>query len=428
MEQNLKDKKKWIISVHIFAAALAGFWIPLRIVFFDEVFFFDYLIDVFFMGLIGCEYFKIGSLWQTKKEEELLESSIEKLINITIHLLMWLPFGSVLSYLEYPYAKYFFLLKLIQLRHFKSIRILLESYDNLHPVVARLLPIGFIMPTLIHALSCGWVWLGSGTAGPHEDKFFEYGRAVYWAFTTLSTVGYGDISGKTLPQMFYCNFTMVIGVAFFGYVLSNVASILARLDAARESHLALLDKVESFMRYNEVPVGLRSKIRAYYRYLWESHRGYDDSQILNNLPHKLRGEVSLFLNAEMIEKVPLLKGAEQDLVQDIVLQLKLLVVVPGERIFQVGDVGESMFFIHRGSVDIISREGKIVATLQPGSFFGEMALLTTNPRNATVRAADYCDLFVLERKVFESVLSRYPTFEKHVKQIAAQREAEIKVA
>ena len=164
-------------------------------------------------------------------------------------------------------------------------------------------------------------------------------------------------------------------------------------------------------------------MRAYYRYIWESRNGYDDSTVLSSLPTKLRAEVALHLNAEIIDKVPLLKGADQDCLQDIVLQLKPLVVVPGEKIFHVGEPGDSMYFIHRGPVEIVSAEGRTLATLQPGSFFGEMALLTTNPRTATAKAADYCDLFVLSRTAFESVLSRYPTFAEHIQEVARQRVA-----
>ncbi len=385
-----------------------GIWLPVRIVFYGRTPMLDLLVDTLVIALVASEIRLAQRLsWKN------------------IDLLAALPLMTLVNMFETGGADYgaFFFCKIILCRKVMNIRKITDSHDEMHPVLARLLPMAFVIPIVVHSVACGWVWLGSGTAGPADDKWFEYGRSLYWTFTTLTTVGYGDISAKTLPQMGYASMTMVIGVAFFGYVLSNVASVLARLDSAREEYLSLLDKVEAFMRFNEVPPELRTKVRAYYRYIWESRNGYDDSTVLSSLPTKLRAEVALHLNAEIIEKVPLLKGADQDCLQDIVLQLKPLVVVPGEKIFHAGEPGDAMYFIHRGPVDIVSQEGRTLATLQPGSFFGEMALLTTNPRTATAKAADYCDLFVLSRTAFESVLARYPDFAEHIHEVARQRVA-----
>jgi len=61
-------------------------------------------------------------------------------------------------------------------------------------------------------------------------------------------VGYGDITAETKGQMIYASLTMLVGIGFFGYVLGNIASLLVRLDAAREAHLEILSRVDSFMR------------------------------------------------------------------------------------------------------------------------------------------------------------------------------------
>jgi voltage-gated potassium channel len=136
------------------------------------------------------------------------------------------------------------------------------EFDGLHPVAFRLIPLALSMPLLVHMIACCWIFLGSGTAGPDNDKVLEYVKAMYWTFTTLTTVGYGHISAKTIPQMMFASGTQVVGVAVFGYVLSNVASLLARLDASREHHMNLLDKVEAYMRHNHLPPKLRSGVRA----------------------------------------------------------------------------------------------------------------------------------------------------------------------
>lgn len=414
-----RRKFHWLVCVNIPAALFVGTWLPLRMVLFDGMPRADRAVDAFFLVLIAVRFWQRNSTFTDRRDTK-RKSAAKRYGSLAADLLTALPLVSVLDAAGVA-AGTLFILKLLFLRRLFDARAVLDSYDVLHPAVARLVPMALVMPTVVHIIACGWVWLGSGTAGPSDDKVFEYGRAVYWTVTTLCTVGYGDIAGRTLPQMFYANVTMIIGISFFGYVLSNVASLVARLDAAREEYLTLIDKVEGFMRYNDLPGAIRAKVRAYYRYLWESRKGYDDSAVLSSLPQKLRIEATLHINAEIIDKVPVLKGADENLLRDIVLELKPLVIVPGDEIFRVGEPGDAMYFIHRGPVEIIAPDGKILATLQPGSFFGEMALLTANPRSATARAVEYCDLFMLSRDAFEAVLRRHPHFEKHVKSIAAER-------
>lgn len=402
------------------AAFLISLWLPVRVVFFSRPSFRDGLVEAVVLLLVVVRLALRESI-VTDRRNLKTKSSFLKYVSLTADIVTAVPWVTILSPLIGPAARLFFLLKLLYARRILDIRRILDSHDSLHPAITRLLPMALILPVMVHLIACGWVWLGSGTAPAGATPVVDYCRAVYWTITTLCTVGYGDISARTVPQMFYANLTMTMGVAFFGYILSNMASLIARLDATRDEYLSQLDRVDGFMRYNGLSARLRTKVRAYYRYLWDSRSGYDDSSVLSALPTKLRVEVSIEMNAEMIEKVPVLKGASQDLLEEIVLELKPAIVVPEEVIFRAGAPGDAMYFIHRGAVDILSREGDVVATLEAGAFFGEMALLASQPRNASARAVDYCELFVLSREVFLAVLKRHPDFEKHVRDIASSR-------
>jgi CRP-like cAMP-binding protein len=81
-----------------------------------------------------------------------------------------------------------------------------------------------------------------------------------------------------------------------------------------------------------------------------------------------------------------------------------------------------MYFISRGMVEIIAPDGHTVLdTLTDGGFFGEVALLFSQPRNASARAVDYCDLYILDKDTFDHVLARYPDFATQIKKEAEKR-------
>jgi CRP-like cAMP-binding protein len=88
---------------------------------------------------------------------------------------------------------------------------------------------------------------------------------------------------------------------------------------------------------------------------------------------------------------------------------------PGEIIFRQGDPGDSAYFVRRGTVEVIDGDGsRVVATLGPGDYFGEMALLGDRPRNATVRTVSDCEFAVLGKQNFLHMVSLLPVTKEAV--------------
>lgn len=396
--------KLWSTIFEVVFSLVLALWIPIRILYFSQNVWFDYAIDITCVAWLAREF---------RQDER---------PNLYFALIWALPLFSFASLLPVGFSPAVLLLtKYAFVPRILKVRDVLERFDRLHPVFYRLISIGTLLPVIIHGQACIWIALGSGTAGHDPDAVSEYIKAVYWTLTTLTTIGYGDISAKTNAQMIFSSVAEVVGVGFFGYVLSNVASLLARLDGAREQYLSTLDQVESFIRNNQLPDEFRSKIRGYYRYLWEQHRGSDDKIILESLPRLLKAEATFLINKDIVPKVPFLKNASRDLLEDVVFQLKPIIATPGEHLFYRGEVGDTMYFIHHGQVDILGESEQVLVSLRDGAFFGEMALLKSAPRSATAVATSYCDLFILEKSAFEQVMQKHPTFKQHIEEVAQSR-------
>ena len=92
---------------------------------------------------------------------------------------------------------------------------------------------------------------------------------------------------------------------------------------------------------------------------------------------------------------------------------------PGERIVRVGEKGDAMYFVVSGTVEV-DVNGTAVQ-LEAGSFFGEMALLTGDPRTADVTAVDYCNFLVLSLRDFRLFMSRHPAVRAAVQAMAEER-------
>ena len=205
----------------------------------------------------------------------------------------------------------------------------------------RLLYSGYFIGLVVHGLACAWVALRS--LHPQEGVPNTYLRGLYYCVTTLASVGYGDITPQTDYEMIFAVIVMALGVGMFGYIIGNVAHIIANLHPSRTRYVEAMEKINAFMEYRRLPAGLQHRIREYHGYRWEKRLGFDESAIVDELPPSLQAEVSLFLKKDVIEKVPLFKGAGTDLVRDIALAMRPLVYLPGDFIFRAGDQGKEMF-------------------------------------------------------------------------------------
>jgi putative ABC transport system ATP-binding protein len=97
----------------------------------------------------------------------------------------------------------------------------------------------------------------------------------------------------------------------------------------------------------------------------------------------------------------------------------------GAVIVRKGDPGDKFYVIRSGHVKVVDREGLRPGEepeLGPGEFFGEVALLTGEPRNATVVATTEVELYSLGKQEFTAVLRESETFEEEVRKIVFERQ------
>lgn len=133
--------------------------------------------------------------------------------------------------------------------------------------------------------------------------------------------------------------------------------------------------------------------------------------------HRALDQVHIFDPLSAQEKEAVVKGMVKS------------VYAPGEIIIKRGDPGESMFIIHRGKVEVRlpSNNGDQhqVAVLEPGNFFGEMALLTGEPRTADVSAIDEVEILEIRKGVIERLLGNNEQLAEELSRKIADRQAEL---
>ncbi|KAJ3031607.1 UNVERIFIED_CONTAM: hypothetical protein HDU68_002210 [Siphonaria sp. JEL0065] len=123
---------------------------------------------------------------------------------------------------------------------------------------------------------------------------------------------------------------------------------------------------------------------------------------------------------ELQAELPLLE-------REIKYRMYPVIFKAGDYIIRKHDIGNEMYFLSKGTVEVVSGDGKTVySEIHKGSFFGELGVLFNVPRTASVRAMEECYCMVLTRDNLEIVLNHFPTIAKRFRQVAEIRMGEVK--
>jgi CPA2 family monovalent cation:H+ antiporter-2 len=121
----------------------------------------------------------------------------------------------------------------------------------------------------------------------------------------------------------------------------------------------------------------------------------------------------------LAETFPILSGVDEHAQEELLLLFRPRSASPGDRVIRAGDRGDSMYFVSSGAVEVQLEDDTV--TLDAGSFFGEMALLSGARRSADIVAVDFCQFLVLERRDFNMFMARYPQLRVALSDMARER-------
>lgn len=141
---------------------------------------------------------------------------------------------------------------------------------------------------LTYFLACAWYFISDSFNGDESDTFIKnfldpfgytnWERLVvccYFVLTTLSTVGYGDLTPQSDVERVFSLFLMLIGAGFFSIVLSSFIDIITNfdkkmgvIDKALDLHNWLL-QLSSFTNGKPLPRHLLHRIEDHFEYFWK---------------------------------------------------------------------------------------------------------------------------------------------------------------
>jgi cAMP-binding proteins - catabolite gene activator and regulatory subunit of cAMP-dependent protein kinases len=123
---------------------------------------------------------------------------------------------------------------------------------------------------------------------------------------------------------------------------------------------------------------------------------------------------------KMLGGVPLFAACKPRSLESIAQLADEVDIPAGKVLMREGDTGDAFYFLIDGTVEV-QRQGTVVSTLGPGSFFGEVALIDHGPRTATVTSTTPARVLVLAHREFNSLLDQFPDIRTELMSALARR-------
>ncbi|TPX36502.1 hypothetical protein SmJEL517_g01330 [Synchytrium microbalum] len=270
-------------------------------------------------------------------------------------------------------------------------------------------------------------WLPLQETVLSQSILTKYTWSLFQALSnTFPVTGYKP---SDVLEQWFTGLAVLIGALLYAALVGVISSFSFGMDSSGRLYKQKMDEVNEYMTYKRLTEHLKTKVRQYYELKYRG-KYFDELGIIMELNAPLRQEIAIHNCRDLIQKVPFLRRHQQDGRDELFLgrianALKATYFIKGDHIFEQGRVGNEMYFILSGHVEIVVA-GKAVGSLADGSFFGEVALLGQIPRTATIRATSNCVLYCLERSDFETIIQDYDDMAARIREVYQERMARVR--
>ncbi|XP_024084659.1 potassium voltage-gated channel subfamily H member 8 isoform X3 [Cimex lectularius] len=336
------------------------------------------------------------------------------------------------------------LLKLTRLLRLARLLQKMDRYSQYSAMILTLLMLSFTL--VAHWLACIWFviaekerarynndwnlgWLHALAERLKVDidnvsKSESYVTALYFTCSSLTSVGFGNVSANTSYEKIFSIITMLIGALMHAVVFGNVTAIIQRLYLRRSLYQTKWRDLKDFLTLHQVPKVLKQRMQDYFQTMWSLNHGIDINQTLREFPEELRGDVSMHLHREILQ-LPIFESASQGCLKLLSLHIKSNFCAPGEYLIHKGDALAYFYYLCNGSMEVVQND-MVVAILGKGDLVGcDINMHLSGNANGAgpagevvvksscdVKALTYCDLKCINIQGLVDVLRLYPEYQQ----------------
>ncbi|CAL8294344.1 unnamed protein product [Merluccius merluccius] len=188
-----------------------------------------------------------------------------------------------------------------------------------------------------------------------------YVASLYFTLSSLTSVGFGNVSANTDAEKIFSICTMLIGALMHALVFGNVTAIIQRMYSRWSQYHTRTKDLKDFIRVHHLPQDLKQRMLEYFQTTWSVNNGIDSNELLKDFPDELRSDITMHLNKEILE-LSLFSSASRGCLRSLSRHINTSFCAPGEYLLRQGDALQAIFFVCSGSMEVL-KDGMVLAIL-----------------------------------------------------------------
>ncbi|XP_052200350.1 potassium channel AKT1-like [Diospyros lotus] len=322
-----------------------------------------------------------------------------------------------------PFQSYglFNMLRLWRLRRVSSLFARLEKDRHFNYFWVRCAKLICVTLFSVHCAACFYyliaaryhdpkrTWIGVAFGDFLQQSLgMKYVTSIYWSITTLTTVGYGDLHPVNTREMVFVICYMFFNLGMTAYLIGNMTNLVVHGTSKTREFRDTIQAASNFAQRNRLPVRLQDQMLAHLslKYRTDSE-GLQQKETLDSLPKAIRSSISHFLFYSLVDKVYLFRGVSNDLLFQLVSEMKAEYFPPKEDVILQNEAPTDFYVLVSGAVDIVVLKNggeQIVGEAKTGGLCGEIGVLCYRPQLFTVRTKRLSQLLRMNRTTFLNIV------------------------
>lgn len=235
----------------------------------------------------------------------------------------------------------------------------------------------FLLLSVTHWAACGWYiigmmsmedtsWVDAKLEG-RNDITQRYLYSVYFTLTTMTTVGYGDITPQNFGEVCFVLVLLLIASLVFAGLLGALTDLVNTVSASRHNMQEKKRLLGLYGRYRELPISLFRPMRQHLLWLWETQGGFDgyEDDLKAELSPVLRRELCFHIYGDVLKSLrsaPFLSWMHsyEAVLKDLAAMISSSWLSSGDHIFRVDEPNDQIYILATGAVRLTVNERLIV--------------------------------------------------------------------
>ena len=291
----------------------------------------------------------------------------------------------------------------------------------------------------VHIVACFWHVTASLDNLSPNTWVYRYGyldasagerylACVYWAVTTFTTVGYGDISAYTESEKILAMIWMIMAVYFISFSIGSLSSMLSQNYTKHKiinNKLALADE---YMKLNQLSISVLQKMKRSIRTYTDftSFTSENRAELLDKLPLKLRYEIALDMYGGIISRFPFFSVRDEGFVGSVVPYLDYSTYHKYQIIWSAGEPANCIYFIAKGQVNYTYGPKNIgFKSLTVGHYFGDTEIFRDKIRIFSVNSGALTNLLIMDQNLIDKIEKTFPKVWEDIQKVTKERERKL---